>query len=182
MKTIIAIAVSSLLIASCAPRPTDCVISDGKVAGNITPIVSTQSPEGFEGLTVRSVAFVNNGSKPVEVTAIETSRIVVEGKTIWSFQPTSSGDRLDWAMPVGKRFNKRNYLGMNGSDYGGGIPMVSLWTPETNLSVGLAEPVLKLVIGLEGVANLQDYRLIKVLADAGFCPVAPAPYRHRYQF
>ena len=145
MRTIIAIVASSLLIASCAPKPTDCVISDGKVAGNITPIVSTQSPEGFEGLTVRSVAFVNNGTKPVEVTAIETSRIVVEGKTIWSFQPTSSGDRLDWAMPVGKRFSKLNYLGMNDSDYGGGIPMVCLWTPETNLSVGLTEPVLKLV-------------------------------------
>ena len=43
MKTLIAIVASSLLIASCAPKPTDCVMNKGSIARNITPIVSTQS-------------------------------------------------------------------------------------------------------------------------------------------
>ena len=34
---------------------------------------------------------------------------------------------------------------MNGDDYGGGIPMVTLWTKDENLSVGVAEPQLTLV-------------------------------------
>ncbi|MBR4734848.1 MAG: alpha-galactosidase, partial [Bacteroidales bacterium] len=46
---------------------------------------------------------------------------------------------------VKKGFSQKNYLGMNDPDYGGGIPMISLWTGETNVSVGLAEPCLKLV-------------------------------------
>ncbi len=145
MNRFLAIAALLLLVAGCSPKPTDCLISGGKVADSISTIVTSECQPGFAGLTIRTVAFVNESDKPVTVDAIETSRIRVSGKEIWSFQPTSTGDRLDWAMPVARGFYQRNFLGMNGSDYGGGIPMVSLWTPETNISVGLAEPVLKLV-------------------------------------
>ena len=134
-----------LLIAGCVPKPTDCLLSGGRVIAGVDCIVTCQDAEGFDSLTVRSVSFINNGTKPVKVDAMETSRICLEGEEIWSFQPTSSGERLDWVLPVKKGFKKRNYLGMNGPDYGGGIPMVSLWTPEANISVGMAEPVLRLV-------------------------------------
>lgn len=40
-------------------------------------------------------------------------------------------------------FEQRNYLGMNNSDYGGGIPMVTLWRPDGGISVGLTEKTLK---------------------------------------
>ena len=137
---------AALCVAACStPAPADRLVSGGKTVSDIEVLVDEQPADGFSGMTLRSVAFVNKGSAPVKVDAVETSPICVEGREIWSFQPTSSGDRLDWAMPVGKGFYKQNYLGMNASDYGGGIPMVSLWTPEQNLSVGVAEPVLKLV-------------------------------------
>lgn len=146
MKKIFVIAASLLLFAGCAQKPTDSLISGGRiVTDGVERIVTYQDAEGFEGLTVRSVAFVNTGTKPLKVDAIETSRIYLDGKEIWSFQPTSTGERLDWALPIGKGFYQRNYLGMNDSDYGGGIPMVCLWTPEANISVGLAEPVIRLV-------------------------------------
>ena len=145
MKKILVIAASLLLIAGCAPKPADCLLSGKKVVKGVTAVISELKPEQFDGLTVRAVAFVNEGNKPVKVDAMETSRIEVKGKDIWSFQPTSSGERKDWALPVESGFYQRNYLGMNGSDYGGGIPMVCLWTPETNISIGLAEPVMRLV-------------------------------------
>ena len=132
------------VLASCAGLPSDRIISGGKVAGNVTVLVGTESPEGFPGMTLRSVAFVNNGGTPINVDAIETSFIELDSPDVWTFQPTSSGERKDWAFPVKDGFCQRNYLGMNDSDYGGGIPMVCLWSPGKNISVGLAEPVLRL--------------------------------------
>ncbi|MBQ9583579.1 MAG: alpha-galactosidase [Bacteroidales bacterium] len=146
MKRLSVIAASLLFLAGCAPKPTDSLLCSGRiVTDGVERIVTYLDAEGFDGLTVRSIAFVNTGTKPLKVDAMETSRIHLKGKEIWSFQPSSSGERLDWAMPIGKGFYQRNYLGMNDSDYGGGIPMVSLWTPDANISVGLAEPVLRLV-------------------------------------
>ena len=145
MKRCFIIAASLLLLASCAEKPTDCLLFGGKVVDGVERIIDFKDGGGLEGLVVRSVAFVNTGTEPVKVDAMETSRISIEGKEIWSFQPTSTGNRLDWVMPLGKGFYQRNYLGMNDPDYGGGIPMVCLWTPETNYSIGLAEPVLRLV-------------------------------------
>ena len=134
-----------LLAASCSV-PSDRLLSPrGAALDGVEVLVSTSTPGGFSGMTLREVAFVNNSGRPLEVGAMETSRICVEGPEIWSLQPSSTAERLDWVLPVKNGFSQRNYLGMNDSDYGGGIPLVTLWTPEVNLSVGLAEPVLKLI-------------------------------------
>ena len=134
-----------LVVAACAQYPADRLLCGNQTLKNIEVIAEESFPEGFPGLNVRTVSFVNTGSAPVEVSAIETSAIEVKGSKVWTFQPSSTADRKDWAFPVKNGFYQRNYLGMNGSDYGGGIPMVCLWTPTANLSVGVAEPCLKLV-------------------------------------
>ena len=135
----------ALLLAACTSLPQDRLVCGGKTVSGFETLVSYEQPEAFPGLTVRTVTFVNGTKKDITFDAIETSRINVEGDEIWSFQPTSTGHRLDWVLPVPKGFYKKNYLGMNDSDYGGGIPMVCLWTPEQNISVGVAEPELRLV-------------------------------------
>ena len=132
------------VLASCAELPSDRLLSGGRVARDIVVLVSEDNPSGFPGMTLRSVAFVNNSGSPVSVDAIETSFIELKAPEVWTFQPTSSGERKDWAFPVKDGFSQRNYLGMNDSDYGGGIPMVCLWSADTNISVGIAEPVLHL--------------------------------------
>ena len=63
-------------------------------------MVVTTAPAGE--LTLRSVCFVNNGSKTVTIDAIETSPVSVEGTEVWSFQPSSSDERKDWVLPVEK--------------------------------------------------------------------------------
>ena len=138
--------ISLILVAASCSVPSDRLLSPrGCALNGVSVSDTTWTPDGFPGLALREVTFVNNSGKPLKVGAMETSRICVEGKDIWSLQPSSSGWRRDWVLPVKPGFRQRNYMGMNDSDYGGGIPMVCLWTPDENLSVGIAEPVLKLI-------------------------------------
>lgn len=140
------IALMAVAAAACtAELPQDRLVNGGKTIPGIAVVEETQPAAGLEGFTLRQVAFVNTGSKPVTVDAIESSRVQLDGQEIWSLQPTSTEDREDWVLPVKKGDCRRNYLGMNGSDYGGGIPVISLWNAEENVSVGVAEPVLRLV-------------------------------------
>ena len=106
----------------------------------VTPV------EGVEGLEVIETFFVNEG-KPVTVKAYELCRTEVEAKdsVVWSLQPTSSNARMDWVLPVTEGFEKENYLGMNNSDYGGGIPVVDLWQRDGGIAIGLFEPVLRMI-------------------------------------
>ena len=132
-----------VVLAACSQQPAnDCAYSGGKPVKGLEVVTAT-APAG--DLTLRSVCFVNNGKNTVSIDAIETSPISVEGTEVWSFQPSSSDERKDWVLQVEDGFYQRNYLGMNASDYGGGIPMVSIWNKDACVSVGLAEPVLKLV-------------------------------------
>lgn len=140
-KTILLL--SALALAACAQPAKDCALMGGKPVSGLEVLVEEHQPEDFPGLTLRSVAFVNKGKSTLSIDAIETSRTQVQGAEVWTFQPTSTAERKDWAFPIEDAFYQRNYLGMNDSDYGGGIPMVTLWTPEANWSVGVAEPVLR---------------------------------------
>jgi len=152
MRKILFLCAMAVLSAACcktAPKtdpPTDCLLgADGQILSDIEVLVLADTLADYPGMTLRSVAFVNTGEAAVEVAAMETSRIVIDAPELWSLQPSSTSERKDWVLPVADGFHQRNYLGMNDSDYGGGIPVVSVWTPAQNLSVGLAEPVLKLV-------------------------------------
>ena len=106
----------------------------------VTPV------EGVPGLEVIETSFINLG-KPVSVRAYELCRTAVEPKDsiVWSLQPSSTNARLDWVLPVTEGFRKDNYLGMNNSDYGGGIPVVDLWQKDGGVAIGLLEPVLRMI-------------------------------------
>ena len=102
--------------------------------------------EGVPGLEVIETSFINRG-KPVTVKGYELCRTEVKAKdtVVWSLQPSSSALRLDWVLPVTEGFEKENYLGMNNTDYGGGIPVVDLWQRDGGIAIGLFEPVLKMI-------------------------------------
>ena len=106
----------------------------------VTPV------EGVEGLEVVETSFINLG-KPVTVQAYELCRTEVKAQdtVVWSLQPSSSSLRKDWVLPVTEGFYQRNYLGMNNTDYGGGIPVVDLWQRDGGMAIGLFEPVLRMI-------------------------------------
>jgi len=144
-RLFIALALPFILTACATVNPADCLFNEGKLVKDVTVIVTMELQTDFPGMALRYVSFVNETQNPITVDAMETSRIEVRGPEVWTFQPSSSTYRRDWAFPVENGFYQRNYLGMNDPDYGGGIPMVSLWDPEINLSIGVAEPTLPLV-------------------------------------
>jgi len=156
MKKVIYMIGALVALAACAPKPeterlicAEAEMSHFPYSANGLRIVKHQTVtpvEGVEGLEVIETYFVNEG-KAVSVRAYELCRTEVEAQdsVVWSLQPSSTALRLDWVLPVEEGFYQRNYLGMNNTDYGGGIPMVDLWQREGGIAIGLFEPVLRMI-------------------------------------
>ncbi len=112
----------------------------------IEKLLTLKTLNEFKGIIFIHSNYINHSDKILTVRALESNKLSVESEeTIWSFQPSSSSERKDWILPLEESFYQKNYLGMNSSDYGGGIPMVTLWRRDANISTGLVEPNLKLI-------------------------------------
>lgn len=102
--------------------------------------------EGFPGMALIETFYVNKGGGALSVQAIEQNSLRIGADSLlWSFEPSSTSERKDWILPVRPGFEQQNYLGMNDPDYGGGIPMVTLWRRDAGLSTGLTEQTLKTI-------------------------------------
>lgn len=106
-------------------------------------------PEGFADMLLFDIRYVNLGEKVATVTGWINHQMKMdrtdEQTPIWSLQASSDNRRVDWILPVTPGFYQKNYLGMNNSDYGGGIPVVDLWRRDGGFAVGLVEETLKMV-------------------------------------
>jgi alpha-galactosidase len=133
---------------------------------DIEKILTVKVLDDFKDMVFVSSRYINHSDKILSVRAIESNRLkVASDQTIWSFQPTSSSRREDWILPVEEGFYQKNHLGMNNSDYGGGIPMVTLWRRDANLSTGLAEPELKLISMPVKKVRYEDYATMSLLQE-----------------
>lgn len=132
----------------------------------IEKILTVKTYDEFAGMVLVSSSYVNHSDKILSVKALESNRLNVESEeTIWSFQPTSSSKRDDWILPVEDGFYQKNYLGMNNTDYGGGIPMVTLWRRDANISTGLVEPDLKLISMPVQKVRYDEYATMSLLQE-----------------
>lgn len=143
-------------MAACAPKQDTELLICAEAEMSVFPYKSngmhivkhqTVTPvDGVEGLEVIETFFVNQGA-PVTVKAYELCRTEIEAQdtVVWSLQPSSTVVRLDWVLPVKEGFYKENYLGMNNTDYGGGIPVLDLWQRDGGIAIGLFEPVLRMI-------------------------------------
>ena len=68
-----------------------------------------------------------------------------DGAAFFSFQSGSYNNRPDWVLALSKGFAQKNYMGMNGADYGGGTPISDVWRKDVGIGVGHVEAVPKLV-------------------------------------
>lgn len=149
---------SSLVVAlaACTPQPQTERLICAEAEMNSFPYSKggivmekhqTVTPcDEFPGLEIVETYFVNRG-KAVTVKGYELCRtqICPKDSVVWSLQPSSTSARMDWVLPVKEGFCKENYLGMNNSDYGGGIPVVDLWQRDGGVAIGLFEPVLRMI-------------------------------------
>lgn len=86
------------------------------------------------------VQYINTGVKDIAVRKwVNHSYKINSGKDLpdfWSFQASSTSDRKDWVLPVKSGFFQRNYMGMNNSDAGGGIPVLDIWRKDLGIAIG----------------------------------------------
>lgn len=146
---------------------TYTIIGQWKENGyDIEKTLTVKAVKGFEGMVLTQSSYVNHSDKILTVKALESNKLsVASDETVWSFQPTSSARREDWILPVDESFYQKNYLGMNHTDYGGGIPMVTLWRRDANLSTGLVEPNLKLISMPVKKVRYEDFVTMSLLQE-----------------
>jgi len=108
--------------------------------GVLTKILTVTKYNDFPDMLITQTSYLNNTGEPIFVKEISNNRYEVIGgsdtPTYWSFQGESTSSRRDWILPVEGKFYQRNYMGMNNSDYGGGIPVTCLWRPDLGIAIG----------------------------------------------
>ena len=123
----------------------------------------------FPSFVVSKVSYTNLSGTPVAVkgwTTEEFSVIGGEGEpALWSFQGQSTAERADWLIPIGgDSFYQKNYMGMNNTDYGGGIPVIVMWRKDAGIITGHLEPVPQLVslpVSKEEGENVTEISILK---------------------
>jgi len=103
--------------------------------------------EAYPGLAIIELSYRNTGAAPLAVAGwrAATYDLLAGPNGAYSFAGASYPDRRDWVLPVKPGFEQRNFMGMNGSDYGGGTPVAAVWQRDGGLAVGHLETVPKLV-------------------------------------
>jgi len=122
--------------------------------GSLVKTLQISVYDDFPDLAVYEVMYTTDGEHPITVNQWTSHQYNVlvsnqpsEGGSppFWTFQDASYRSRPDWVLPIQPGFSQRNYMGMNASDYGGGTPVIDLWTPESGIAVGHLELSPKLV-------------------------------------
>ena len=113
-------------------------------AEGLVRVVTVASYERFPSTLVVRAVYVNGSTADIAVDGWSVCDLKVnaagDDPCFWSFQGQSTEERDDWLLPVGDGFFQQNYMGMNNSDYGGGVPAVCLWRRDAGVMIGHLEP------------------------------------------
>jgi alpha-galactosidase len=105
--------------------------------------------DSFPGMAFMTLQYINTGKRDIEIIKWVNNSYKVtstgDNPSFWSFQASSTRERRDWILPVDSSFFQKNYMGMNNSDYGGGIPVISLWRKDAGIAIGHVEPGPRMV-------------------------------------
>jgi alpha-galactosidase len=118
---------------------TEWLFSGMDVSHQIEKILRVKCYDQFPDAAYISVAYVNHGKKNLTVKKWVNHAYEMLPSTdsipFWSFQGSSHSDRRDWIQPVRAGFGEQNFMGMNASDYGGGIPLIDMWRRDGGLAI-----------------------------------------------
>jgi len=136
---------------------------------NIEKIVTVTASDSLHGMLLFDIMYVNKGAKEPTVTAWVNHELRMKNTessdTIWSLHTSSTNARKDWILPVSHGFYQKNYMGMNNSDYGGGIPVSDLWRNDGGFALGLTEKTLKLVSFPVEMNNNDNHASTRILYE-----------------
>ncbi len=103
----------------------------------------------FPDFIFTKVQYINKSKKMIKISGWVNNDYVIPRKdsteVFWSYQGATYEERPDWVLQVKEGFKRENYLGMNATDYGGGVPVVDVWNKNFGFAIGHVEPVPKLV-------------------------------------
>jgi alpha-galactosidase len=119
----------------------------GVSEGRLEKQIEIDFRNAYPGAALMTVRYRNVGSQPVTIARwwSASHTLLPHAKGAWTFSGSSHPDRRDWVQRVTPDFQQQNFMGMNGSDYGGGTPVSVVWRPDFGLAVGHVETVPKLV-------------------------------------
>jgi alpha-galactosidase len=122
----------------------------GIAADGLEKRVEVRLFERFPGIALLRVTYRNGGDAPVALggwtnAAYRFSTGEGTRAETWAYCGGTYPDRRDWVQPVKDGFAQDNFLGMTGSDYGGGTPVVDFWRREGGFAVGHVDAVPRLV-------------------------------------
>jgi alpha-galactosidase len=116
---------------------------------SVEKIVTVTTYDKFPSQAFFNVSYINLSERKLEVQSWSNHHYKLiparDSVLFWSFQGESTGARKDWILPLKPGFSQRNFMGMNNTDYGGGIPVLDLWRPDGGIAIGHAEKTPKLV-------------------------------------
>jgi alpha-galactosidase len=116
----------------------------GDASGLRKQVVITVS-DRFPQMALFEVSYTNTGNGDLKVDGWTNHRYAIDAQqgagepAFWSYQSGSYENRPDWVLPLKTGFRQENYLGMNGTDYGGGTPVADVWRRDAGLAVGHVE-------------------------------------------
>ena len=119
----------------------------GSADGRIEKRQTITFLDRYPGLALIETRYRNTGDAPLAIAGwhAATHDLLNHPDGAWSFAGASYPDRRDWVQPVAPGFQQRNFMGMNGSDYGGGTPVAVVWRRDASLAIGHIETVPRLV-------------------------------------
>jgi len=119
----------------------------GTAGGTLERQLTITFFDRYPGLALYETRYRNTGSAPLAVAGwrMATHDVLAHPDGAWTFAGASYPDRRDWVQKVAPGFEQRNFMGMNGSDYGGGTPVAVVWRRDMGLAVGHIETVPRLV-------------------------------------
>lgn len=117
---------------------------DGRLSEHFTFIV----PYGFPNAIICKSTLEDESKSSVEIGTYSLVSSLLDARKLgadssykfWSFQGGSYEERYDWIFPLTPAYQRANFQGMNAPDYGGGIPVVDLWTKSMGLAFSVINP------------------------------------------
>ena len=120
------------------------VVLESVAESGLVRAVSVTAYDKYPSTLVVRASYTNEAEEAVAVDGWSVCSLRVnaagDDPCFWSFQGQSTEEREDWILPVGDGFFQQNYMGMNNSDYGGGVPVVCLWRKDAGVMIGHLEP------------------------------------------
>ena len=135
----------------------------GSASSNLEKTLRIRLYDRYPGFLIYRVTYRNLGSRPLSLKAWSNgaARLIGQGELphFWTYSGATHEDRRDWVLPVRTGFAQQNYLGMNASDYGGGMPIAAVWRRDAGIAVGhLARTPQRVALPVEernGDAHLE---------------------------